>query len=253
MVYFCSDLDNTLIYSYRHDIGPEKVLVEMLKEKELSYMTKQSYELLKEAAAICRFVPVTTRSLLQYQRINFGSDVPIAHALVANGGILLEDGVVSAGWLEESLDLIGDARKELLKAIKLLEQDPDICFEIREVDQLFIFTKSKQPEKTTGRLKRELNQEQVYIDYNGSKVYVFPKIISKGNAVRRFHQRIGLDHQIICAGDSGFDISMVEYGDRGMVPSGLLKEQTDKILAFDRESFSEELLAFAIKYGRSPS
>ena len=57
MTYFCSDLDNTLIYSYRHDIGKEKVLVETKEGKELSYMTKVSYELLKQVSQKKELIP----------------------------------------------------------------------------------------------------------------------------------------------------------------------------------------------------
>ena len=73
MIYFCSDLDNTLIYSYRHDIGNEKVLVETKEGKELSYMTKVSYELLKQVSQKKELIPLTTRSLEQYSRIDFGN------------------------------------------------------------------------------------------------------------------------------------------------------------------------------------
>jgi len=68
---FVSDLDNTLIYSYKRDIGPQKRLVEVKEGKELSFMTEYSCRLLCQIADRCCFVPATTRSLEQYGRIRF--------------------------------------------------------------------------------------------------------------------------------------------------------------------------------------
>ena len=65
------DLDNTLIYSCRHDIGEEKVCVELYEGREVSFMTKRSLSLLKEVQKKALFVPVTTRTAEQYRRIDF--------------------------------------------------------------------------------------------------------------------------------------------------------------------------------------
>ena len=42
------DMDNTLIYSYKHDIGREKINVELYNGREISYITKRTFELLNE-------------------------------------------------------------------------------------------------------------------------------------------------------------------------------------------------------------
>ena len=70
MILFASDLDNTLIYSYKREIG-KKVLVETMGEKELSFMTENTWRLLKELPPHMMFVPVSTRSEEQYKRICF--------------------------------------------------------------------------------------------------------------------------------------------------------------------------------------
>ena len=46
MVLFVSDLDNTLIYSYKREIGKKKICVELYEGKEISFMTENSYRLL---------------------------------------------------------------------------------------------------------------------------------------------------------------------------------------------------------------
>ena len=47
MKILCTDLDNTIIYSYKHDIGNEKMNVELYKEREISFISNHTFELLK--------------------------------------------------------------------------------------------------------------------------------------------------------------------------------------------------------------
>ena len=69
---FCSDLDNTLIYSYKHEIGSDKKCVEIYQGREVSYMTNRSCELLRQVRERMLFVPTTTRTVEQYGRVTFG-------------------------------------------------------------------------------------------------------------------------------------------------------------------------------------
>ena len=47
MKIFCTDLDNTIIYSYKHDIGTEKINVEIYQEREISFASKKTISLLE--------------------------------------------------------------------------------------------------------------------------------------------------------------------------------------------------------------
>lgn len=46
MYIFNSDLDNTLVYSYKHNIGDDKINVEIYHDREISYITKRTSRLL---------------------------------------------------------------------------------------------------------------------------------------------------------------------------------------------------------------
>lgn len=249
MIYFCSDLDNTLIYSYRHDIGNEKVLVELKEGKELSYMTKVSYELLKKVSEEKVLVPLTTRSLEQYSRIDFGSQVKIKYALVANGGILLENGKINEEWYRETKEIVGYADEELKKGIEILKKDENICFEIRKVDGLSVFTKSNEPEETMKRLKEVLNTDTVYIDNNGTKVYIFPKKLDKGSSLKRFRDYVGQKNKFIAAGDSDFDVPMLLAADKGFCPEGLKLPERDYIVKLADKGFSDKMLQKVLEVG----
>ena len=48
MTVFHADLDNTLIYSCRHEIGREKTNVELYEGRQVSFMTEASSRLLRK-------------------------------------------------------------------------------------------------------------------------------------------------------------------------------------------------------------
>ncbi len=216
MLLFASDLDNTLIYSYKK-ISGDAVLVETREGKALSYMTARAYKILQEIRDKVIFLPVTTRSVEQYKRISFYPQGEPRFALTSNGGILLADGRVDREWLEKTKLLIEDSMGELERAINLLENDSNIKFEVRLVDEIFVFTKSSAVEESVEKLKRTLSLDKVYIDSNGEKLYVFPKVLDKGLAVRRFLKKVSHDSVFAC-GDSLFDVPMLREADVAVIP-----------------------------------
>lgn len=207
MILFCSDLDNTLIYSYRHEIGKDKICVEYYQGREASYMTHFSYQMLKKVTEKILFVPLTTRTIEQYERIDFGVGT-CKYALVCNGGILLEDGKRDMDWYEQSKMLIADCMEELQKAIALLQTDEYRSMEVRFIEDLFVFTKSEDREKTVRRLQEHMNTQKIDIFQNGNKIYAVPKALSKGEAVKRIRKKL-MPEYVIAAGDSEFDVSML--------------------------------------------
>ncbi|MEY8321115.1 HAD hydrolase family protein [Lachnospiraceae bacterium 46-61] len=212
MIVFASDLDNTLIFSYKkkNQCQQKMICVEKKEGKELSYMTQKAYNTLQKLYQKIIFVPITTRSIEQYQRIQFFDK--IEYVLTTNGGILLKNNNIDKIWLEETKKLILPSEKELQKAIYLLKKDNNICFEIRIVDDIFVYTKSLQPQKTANNIIQKLDLNQIFVDTNGEKIYVFPKILNKGFALKRLKNLLHCK-KIFSAGDSRFDISMLQQSD----------------------------------------
>ena len=122
MIVFNVDLDNTLIYSYKYDIGKNKRQVELYKENYISYITDKIYNLLLTLRNNALIVPTTTRTIEQYSRIELGIG-NFKYALVCNGGVLLIDGKEGLEWYEESKKIIKESSNELLKAIDILNKD----------------------------------------------------------------------------------------------------------------------------------
>lgn len=222
---FCSDLDNTMIYSYRHEIGEKKRCVEIYQGREISFMTERSYEILADLQKKVLFVPVTTRTVEQYERIDLGF-LP-EYALTCNGGVLLVRGREEESWYQKSLDLVSNAGAELERAYRYLGEDEDRSFEVRNIRNLFLFTKSERPERTIEKMRAVLNPALVTVFGNGTKVYVLPKNLNKGTAVRRFRERMGAE-RIIAAGDSSFDLPMLEEAETALAPGELLAEHPVK-------------------------
>ena len=220
---FAVDLDNTLIYSdARSRHLADRVCVEWRGEEELSYMDRRCLERLRRLADRLAVVPVTTRSLEQYRRIRFFPDREPELALAANGGILLEEGSVCEAWLAETRRLTAACAGQLEQAAVWLEEDPERCFELRRVNGLFLYTKTKKPERTAARLREGLDGSLVSVVENLSKIYVLPRCLTKGLAIRRLRRfleekgRPGPCPAILAAGDSNFDISMLAEADWGI-------------------------------------
>lgn len=263
MIIFHSDLDNTLIYSYKHDIGKDKVCAEIYQEREISFMTKKSYELLKKVNEKVLIVPTTTRTKEQYDRIFLGVE-SFKYALVCNGGVLLINGMEDEKWYRESLELTANAQKELEKAKLWLEKDINTTFEVRNIKDLFVFTKSSKPEYAKEGLEKLLDLSVVEVLLNGVKVYVMPKSLNKGEAVKRFKNRMSAgsidiksfkaEHvdKIIAAGDSLFDIAMLKQADTALMPANLAAEygsaeHKQTVGIAENEIFSEYLLNYIVK------
>lgn len=218
MVAFHCDLDNTLIFSYKQDIGTPKTCVEWYEGREISYMLPSSLTLLQQLKDALCFVPTTTRTLAQYRRIDLGFTPD--YSLVCNGGVLLHRGTPDAQWYQESLALVQDVRDEMAHGLSLLQSDPDRNFEVRYIEELFAFTKSAQPERTAARLRALLPCPEIAIHQNGAKVYLLPKKLHKGQAVQRLRHRLQPSHTI-AAGDSDFDHPLLCAADWGFAPGAL--------------------------------
>ncbi len=237
MTIFHVDLDNTLIYSYRHDIGEDKINVEIYQDREISFLTKKTYDNLKKIKEKILIVPTSTRSIEQYNRIHLEIG-QIRYALVCNGGVLLVNGKMETSWYRTSLKLIQESLPALDAAWHFLKNDSRRKFDLRYIEKLFLFTKCHEPEIVVKELKERLGTCMADVFYNKEKIYVVPRNLSKGKAVERFREYIKAD-KIIAAGDSEFDISMLHAADIRIAPYGFQKEYS---IFFQIEEMPENMI-----------
>ncbi|MCI8513127.1 MAG: HAD family hydrolase [Lachnospiraceae bacterium] len=236
-MWLCSDLDNTLIYSARHAIGSDRVCVEWYQGREASFMTGFSYRALCSLPETVRFVPVTTRTREQYLRVRFPKEPEFA--LVCNGGVLLERGAVNEVWYRESLALAAPFFEEKERLHRFLQTDENRCLEVRDIEGLFLFTKSEDPQATLagmraivekaehegkagGKAAGTVAAQRWILACHGNKVYALPGVFEKGAALKRFCGKYGAD-RIVAAGDSVFDRSLLAAADVAVTLAGLMR------------------------------
>lgn len=216
-VLFASDLDKTLIHSYKIAESGD-ICVESNGQKPLSYMSAASYAKLQTIRRACTFAAITTRSISQYRRLRLFREHPPRYAIVANGAHLIVGGQVDPHWFEETKQLIRPALQEMERGMNLLLSDRDRCFEARLVDDAFLFTKSNDVKKSMNALNTRLNLQKVRVLNHGEKLYVIPSALHKGAALKRLTRILPASY-VVCAGDSEFDLPMLAEADLAFVPS----------------------------------
>lgn len=235
-----SDLDGTLIFSAKYKQADD-IVIERKDGGEISCITKRQAELFPQ---ISRIIPITTRSIEQYRRIDFARfGFSPRYALCDNGGTLLIDGEVSAEWSEWSCGIYENCREELAEYQALLKRDPFRSFEVRLVDGLFLFTKSADPRKTLDFLGAGTLCECFF---TGQKVYVVPKALNKGAAVKRLAEKLGIA-RFAAAGDSAMDISMLNAAQTAVFTDNITagEVKAENRIIRPRERFSEFVCEFA--------
>ncbi len=128
----------------------------------------------------------------------------------------------------------------------LMEQDKNRCFEVRSIRDLFLFTKSRDPLESMAYYKECLDMEQVDVYANGIKLYILPKALNKGAALLRLKKQLGAD-AAAAAGDSVFDVSMLNQADIAAAPKELQGENgmCGHVQCMPgKRMFSEEMLRY---------
>lgn len=236
-----SDLDGTLIFSAkRKRVGD--IVIEQKDSVPISCITARQAEILPRLQNV---IPVTTRSVEQYKRIDFAKfGFAPKYALCDNGGTLLVNGAPDAKWCDWSRGIFSGCADELSRFRERLERDPRRSFEVRLVDGLFLFTKSRSPSETLISLGEGKMCECFF---TGEKVYVVPQKLNKGAAVERLAERLGLS-SFAAAGDSLMDVSMLNTASIAVFTEDISEAVTAaERLALPREGFAEKVTEYAEK------
>ena len=238
------DLDNTLIFSHRHFITAPKRTAELLNGKVQSYITEKTYSFFSNQQSLL-VVPVTTRTLPQYARIeNLLKELGCCFSLACNGAVLLRNGIIDPSWTEESLSLSKTERQELPAATRWLSEK---CGQsaVHVALDMFVYAGTESPERIAHALKQIVDSQKVDVLYDSRKVYCIPKSLNKGTAVQRFVRKYGISFSI-AAGDSDFDVPMLNLGNLAIFPSYLENKVDNKrrIIVEENKCFSDELCVY---------
>ncbi|MFJ7072966.1 HAD family hydrolase [Streptomyces sp. NPDC098781] len=227
-VLVASDLDRTLIYSAAalaltmpDARAPRLLCVEVHESKPLSYMTETAARLLTELGDAAVFVPTTTRTRKQYERINLPGPAP-RYAICANGGHILVDGVSDPDWnaavmarLAEQCAPLAEVQDHLMASAS-----PAWVRKHRIAEDLFAYLVVERellPEEWVKELAVWAENRGWTVSLQGRKIYAVPKPLTKSAAMHEVARRTGAE-LTLAAGDSLLDADLLLAADRGWRP-----------------------------------
>ena len=228
-VLFACDLDNTLLYSYKHRKAGD-LCVEMIHGKEQGYMTPRAAELLRAVQAVAEMVPVTSRCTPEY-------------AVAANGAVLLRNGEIEGEWRRASEAVIAPYMDELQSLMPEFA-DRENYLRCRIVDQAYLFVYCGSGVNPEDCVRAYQPRSDLNVVSSGKKVYFFPPEINKGRALARLKELMRPVFTV-AAGDSAIDEPMLNEADLALIPSFFQEAavRTPKIRARgDENSFAEFVL-----------
>lgn len=224
---FASDLDQTLIYSRRSIGVPEGseglVPVEWIDGKLSAYMSESALQELQLISRQITFVPVTTRTVEQYQRIRiFQQEFIPAYAITSNGGNILIDGQVEASWNERiraQLSKNAAAPDEVMRLFKPVMSDEWVIGG-RLCDELFfayVIQRDNMPLEAVMDTIGQLDSLGWEASIQGRKLYLVPSAVNKHNAVEHIRQLVGAE-AVLASGDSLLDRCLLDGADYAIAP-----------------------------------
>src|SRR5690606_34481959 len=226
-ILFASDFDQPVIYSKRS--AGEQVADSDLREVERfegnpqSVMTETSQQTLHELTEELFFLPVTTRTQSQYERVTGiykGNEAP-KFAVISNGAVILEDGEPIKEWSDHIRKQCVSKKTIVEELLPKIDQhfSEDWVLRVREADGWFVYLNSDREKFPGDKLDfytktfREIGWS---MSLQGRKLYIMPESITKAGAMQYVKERLGADY-VVAAGDSLLDLDLLESADLGLL------------------------------------
>lgn len=230
-----TDLDRTIIYSAgaaaphgqnAFDPGPV-VCVEHYDGVPLSFMTARALDWLDRAMASERVVPVTTRTVEQYMRVQLPR-VP-EYAVCLNGARVLLRGVELVDWSAQvatkaaaSSSPVPVVEAAIVDVSRQGQALAPWIKSVRNASGAFCYIvchRAEHPVEWLEALHEIAEQHQWTMSMQGRKVYMVPAPLTKEAALAHVADRVGATTWA-AAGDSLLDAGMIAGSVNGRVPRG---------------------------------
>lgn len=227
-VLFASDLDRTLIYPLRTlPMGNNATVIEHHHGRGITVTSEETLKALRELAARDAFVPVTTRSRMQLERVSPVWQLAVqGWAICSDGATLLHQGAVDRDWCAR-VDEICAASAPLEEGLEVFKREVGSPGTARWVatlydcDRRFLYATIIDAEKPDG-LEHDAQLAFAALGWkavrHGRKLYAMPAGIGKAPAVRYLCERLEID-TLLAAGDSVLDSEVMEDADVAWCPS----------------------------------
>ncbi|NQF13745.1 hypothetical protein HPY31_07375 [Brevibacillus sp. HB1.3] len=222
---FASDLDQTLLYGKRFltDEMQSFQVVEVLEGEPISHMSDRAIQLLHEVHLKSLFIPVTTRTIEQYQRILiFQNELLPRYAITSNGGNVIRDGRIDEQWSRQVHSrMVNECAPfpDMLAGFAQISNDSWVIRE-RMAEDLFFYSiidREKMPVDELRDFERWVAQQNWSMSIQGRKLYLVPQAVNKRDATL-YVCELEQDEQLIAAGDSLLDLPLLEAAQLAIVP-----------------------------------
>lgn len=250
-----TDLDNTLFVS-KSNREENYVCVEHLDGNEQSFMSKKAIELLREVRQYVEVIPVTTRSILQYKRIEWPDDCEPEYAITTNGGILLHNRGIVPEWITSvccGVEFVMDIA-EIKRLFNIYKRNKRFTSK-RIVDDNFLFFALPDDTGIAPIVAEIKAQTYLPVMHSGRKIYVLPKAITKEKVVENLKKKFEINH-VFSAGDSEMDMGMLLASNKGYAHKALTQRvnalgfTSIRVQPEDLKSFSEWYLQRILNWGK---
>ena len=221
---FYSDLDSTLIFSKRY--LPEEQPYTCIDKKEIngkileiSYILDKSLVILNKLIECNLFIPVTTRNLTQYNRIQFINQNNIEWAIISAGEMILHNGVEFKPYTQLVERKIGN---NIEKAEQFLNNEY-ICKKMSKYT--FLLNANDNKDFDLDKLNKSLEEfDFITIPTKEkpeiSEMLVQPKEIDKAFAVN-YLKKLLKDNNDIVSGDAPPDLHMLKEAKIAIINKGM--------------------------------
>lgn len=223
MVIF-SDLDRSIIYSnkFLKDINKNTYeCIEIKDNKEISYISLKTIETLRKINENTLFIPTTTRTKEQFQRINFNKyNINFNYAITSNGGCILKDNEPLVEW-EEEVEKLKKSCESIERMIELFESYKNVegIVNFKVAENLFFYLVVDLKNFNLDKIQEYIDilHDKNWIYYiSGRKIYFLPKGITKENAIE-YICKIENIKNFAVIGDSNMDRGMLNITDNAYV------------------------------------
>lgn len=234
-ILFITDLDNTLIHSKQFYL--DDVCVEETPSGHKSFMSLYTYNSLRKLSGVIDIVPVTTRSMEQYLRINLPFNPSTAFA--TNGYTCFKNNVLHSQLCLNNTTF--NYMNDINYLYQFFSSFKDIL-SVHIVDNRYLYAVCISGDyslKLADVFRKTVWAEEFSIETSGRKLYFLPYECNKGVVVDTFKDK-GYD-TIIASGDSTMDIPMLNKVDVAIT----LCEIADKVnantvyMCNNKEQFSD--------------
>ena len=211
--YLITDLDRTMIFSKRfYDDKLDMVPVEHKDGNIIAYMTQKALSVVKEN--ISNIIPVTTRSLSEFQRVEPFQNVE--WAVVGNGSLILHKGKPLKEWSERIQKLTTPIDNEYAYLIDWVNKTFEDELEQKATKvESFVFAKVK--EECLISVYRKVDSLIIpnwQFTIQNKKMYIMPKVVSKESAAKFVISKLKNRGELFFAGDGILDVEMLNLSSK---------------------------------------